>query len=161
MNRIGKLQTAMLHVIKDAAEPSISRDETLEWECIHMASCARTAYLMAQQAGMDPEQTELCACAAAVHDFGRIITGKQPGHAEAGYEPVKVFLRETGLFAEAEIEQIALAAKNHSRKSEIGTPIEEIVKDADLVDCFQFGAPFQRPEQEDRYRRYIERTVGA
>lgn len=157
MNRILKLQTELLHEIKKAAEHEISRDETLEWECIHMASCSRTAYIMAEELGMDEKETELAACAATVHDYGRIITGKQPGHAEAGYEPVREFLRRTELFSEDEIDTISLAVKNHSRKAEVGTPIEEIVKDADLVDCFQYGSPFQRKDQEERYQRYVER----
>jgi uncharacterized protein len=97
--------------------------------------------------GVDPE---LAACAAAVHDFGRILTGKQKDHAEVGYEPVKVFLRETEKFTEEEIEIIATAVKNHSLKTQTGSPIEEIVKDADVIDCYQLGLPFDRPEKEQR-----------
>ena len=59
-------------------------------------------------AGIEPE---LCRCAAAVHDYGRILTGKQKDHAEAGYEPVKRFLKEVGTFHEEEIEIIAHAVK--------------------------------------------------
>lgn len=135
----------------------IQRDETLDWERLHMASSARCAWLLAMKRKADPE---LAACAACVHDFGRILTGKQAGHAEAGYEPVRVFLRETGLFEEEEIEQIALAVKNHSRKTETGTTLEEIVKDADVIDCYQYGYPFDRPEKEARYRRW-EQEYGC
>jgi uncharacterized protein len=37
---------------------------------------------MALERDVDPE---MAACACAVHDYGRIVTGKQAGHAEAGY----------------------------------------------------------------------------
>lgn len=127
------------------------RDESLNWERLHMASSARCAWLLAMERGADPE---LAACAAAVHDYGRILTGRQKGHAEAGYAPVKVFLRETGLFSEEEIENIALAVKHHSLKTETGTLIEEIVKDADVIDCYQYGYPFDRPEKEVRYEAW-------
>lgn len=120
-----------------------------------MASSARCAWILAMERGVEPE---LAACAAAVHDFGRILTGKQKGHAEAGYEPVKDFLRETEKFTEEEIEIIATAVKNHSLKTETGSPIEEIVKDADVIDCYHLGLPFDRPEKEVRYKNWRKRN---
>lgn len=164
MNRLLKLENLLLEVIAQQEEAdlnaksdpqgdAIQRDETLNWERIHMASSARLAWEMAMERGMEPE---LAACAAAVHDYGRILTGRQKGHAEAGYEPVRLFLKETGLFDEEEIETIALAVKNHSSKTVVGTPLEEIVKDADVVDCYQYGYPFDRPEKEERYKRWLQ-----
>ncbi len=148
MNRLLFLETKLYQLILEQEGKLEERDETLAWESIHMASSARCAWLLATERGVDPE---LAACAAAVHDFGRILTGKQKGHAEAGYEPVKDFLRETEKFTEEEIEIIATAVKNHSLKTETGSPIEEIVKDADVIDCYQLGLPFDRPEKEQRY----------
>lgn len=153
MNRLLNLEVKLNHVINEQEGKVNERDETLDWERLHMASSARCAWLLAMQRGVEPE---LAACAAAVHDYGRILTGKQKDHAEAGYEPVKVFLREAGFFDEEEIEIIALAVKNHSLKTEVGSPIEEIVKDADVIDCYQYGAPFDRPEKEVRYNKWRE-----
>ena len=153
MNRLLNLEVKLNHVINEQEGKVSERDETLDWERLHMASSARCAWLLAMQRGVEPE---LAACAAAVHDYGRILTGKQKNHAEAGYEPVKVFLREAGIFDEEEIEIIALAVKNHSLKTEVGSPIEEIVKDADVIDCYQYGAPFDRPEKEVRYNKWRE-----
>ena len=153
MNKLYELERK-LNIVIDAQEGLVSdRDETLEWEKIHMVSSGRIGYMLALQRGVEPE---IAACAAAIHDYGRILTGKQKNHAEAGYEPVKVFLRETNLFTEEEIETIAIAVKNHSLKKEVGTPVEEIVKDADVIDCYQYGAPFDRPEKEVRYNKWRE-----
>lgn len=155
INRILQLQSALLKEIDMYEEKIPQRDETVEWEKLHMASSSRLAYLMALDRGVDPE---LSACACSIHDYGRIITGIQSGHAEAGYEPVKIFLKKLGdLFTQDEQEIIAIAAKNHSKKSEIGTPIEEIVKDADVVDCFQYGVPQLREEQKIRYRKWLKK----
>lgn len=151
MNRLLELEIKLSHFIDEQEDKVQLRDETLAWEKIHMASSARCAWILALERGID---AELAACAAAVHDFGRILTGKQKGHAEAGYEPVKLFLEETGLFTEEEVELIALAVKNHSLKTEEGSPIEEVVKDADVIDCWQFGYPFDRPEKELRYQNW-------
>lgn len=161
MNKVMKLQCALLAVIaeQEAEEKTIPkhRDESLDWERLHLASSARLGYLMALKRHADPE---LAACACAIHDYGRILTGIQQGHAEAGYEPVQEFLRSLDMFRETEIEMLAVAVRNHSKKSEVGTTIEEIVKDADVVDCYQYGTPFAREEQQRRYEAYIEKEIG-
>ncbi|MGF6375706.1 uncharacterized protein M2140_000755 [Clostridiales Family XIII bacterium PM5-7] len=151
MNKLLALELQLNKVITEQEENVIERDESLDWERIHMASSARTAWLLALERGVEPE---LAACAAAIHDFGRILTGKQNGHAEAGYEPVKAFLAELDMFNEEEIELMATAVRNHSSKTEVGSPIEEIVKDADVIDCYQYGQPFDRPEKEVRYNQW-------
>ena len=86
MNRLLKLQELLLREIEKYEKLVTERDQPIDWERIHMASCARVGYLLAQRRGIDPE---LASFACAVHDYGRIVTGKQKGHAEAGYIPVK------------------------------------------------------------------------
>ena len=69
--------------------------------------------------------------------------------SSAGYLPVMDFLRKTRLFTEEEVQLIGLAVKNHSKKEEVGTPLEEIVKDADVMDFDQYGYPMARQSQQD------------
>lgn len=114
--------------------------------------------MLAEERGVDPI---LAAAACAVHDYGRIITGRQEGHAEAGYLPVQEFLKnlEPKLFTDDEINQIALAVKNHSKKGEVGTQLEEIVKDADVLDFYQYGYNMARKEQQDRLESLLGHKV--
>ena len=156
MKRLLRLQSALLHKIEEYDRLVKDRDKFIDWEKVHMASCARLGYLLAEARGVDPE---LASFACTVHDYGRIITGKQEGHAEAGYLPVRDFLRETGLFSDAEIEMIASAVKNHSKKGEIGTPLEEIVKDADLLDFHQYGFGCDREEQKVRLEALLKKST--
>ncbi|MDO4746349.1 MAG: HD domain-containing protein [Bacillota bacterium] len=153
MNRLQKLQSALLKEIDKYEKLIPDRDQPGDWERIHISSCAKLGYLMAEKRGVDPI---LAACACACHDYGRIVTGKQAGHAEAGAEPIKAFLRETELFTEEEIGQISLAVKNHSSKAEVGSPLEEIVKDADVLDFHQYGYEMPRKEQQDRLERLLK-----
>ena len=146
-SRLERMQEAYLDYIAAQEGKLLDRDETLNWERMHMASCARLGYLMAQERGVDPD---LSACACAIHDIGRVVTGRQAGHAQAGLAPARAFLAGTGLFSPEEAELLAQAVAHHSDKAAVGTPIEEIVKDSDVVDCFQYGLPFARPEQERR-----------
>lgn len=150
------LQYAYLRLI-DAQEGKVSRrDEPLDWERVHMASCGRIAWLMALDRGADPV---LAACASSIHDIGRVLTGKQAGHAAAGEAPAREFLADLGLFSEEEIDLLAKAVAAHSSKSVVGNLIEEIVKDADVVDCYQYGLPFARAEQEKRYEAWQKGEV--
>ena len=158
MKKILRLQRALLKEIDRYEKLVPERDHFIDWERVHITSCAKIGYMMAEQRGVDPI---LAAAACACHDYGRIITGKQPGHAEAGYEPVQEFLRGTKLFSEDEIQQIALAVKNHSKKEEVGTPLEEIVKDADVLDFYQYGYDMARKSQQDRLEKMLGRKVAG
>ncbi|MDD6647862.1 MAG: HD domain-containing protein [Firmicutes bacterium] len=158
MKKILRLQSALLKEIDKYEELVSERDHCIDWERVHISSCAKIGYMMAEKRGVDPV---LAACACACHDYGRIITGKQSGHAEVGYEPVKGFLKNTGLFTEDEIEQIATAVKNHSKKAEIGTPLEEIVKDADVLDFYQYGYEMPRKEQQNRLEKLLGHKVDS
>ena len=150
MNRIFTLQQAILQTIDEHQNIDRRDAPTLDWERIHMISCAKVGYLLAAERGLDPE---LAACACAVHDFGRILTGSQVNHGEAGAIPVQKFLRETELFFEDEILMISQAVANHSKKGEVGSPLEELVKDADLIDYDSYGQTFKRREQIERFER--------
>lgn len=146
-NRLMTMQGMLLEEIDKYAALVPERDQTPVYEKVHAIGSGKIGYLLALQRGVDPD---LAAAACSCHDYGRIVTGKQEGHAHAGYEPVKAFLEGTGLYTDEEIETIALAVRNHSSKSEIGAPIEEIVKDADVLDFHQCGYKMPRQEQQDR-----------
>jgi uncharacterized protein len=153
MNRIFALQQALLKTIDENSHVDRSNAPSLDWEKIHMISCAKVGYLLGKSRGMDPD---LCACACAVHDFGRILSGSQENHGPEGALPVRSFLIKMGLFSEEEIDMIVLAVQNHSRKGEVGSPLEEMVKDADLIDYASYGQTFKRQEQIDRYNKLQE-----
>ena len=153
MNRVFKIQEKMLEKISEFEDKKMERDISLSWEKIHLASCAAVGRILALKRGVDPE---LSAIACSVHDYGRIITGKQQDHAAVGYEPLKLFLKESGYFSTDEIELLAIAAQNHSNKKEVGSPLEEIVKDADVFDCYQYGLSLDREEQRVRLQTILK-----
>lgn len=162
-DRLSAVQYAMLDLIdsfqkqeQTLAEPP-HRDEPLHWERVHLASSARIAKDMAVKRGCDPE---LAAIACSLHDIGRVVTGKQSGHAPAGEQPARELLQKLELFTEEEIRLISKAVAHHSDKDLIGPPLEEIVKDADVVDCYEYGLELPRPAQKQRYLRYLRETFG-
>ena len=108
-----------------------------------MINCAAIGHILADKRGVD---AEIASIACSIHDIGRILTGKQKGHAEAADGPIQIFLKDTGIFTSEEIEILTLATINHSDKINIGTPIQEIVKDADVLSCYQYDSPLERQE---------------
>ena len=154
MNRIFTIQSRLLKEIALLEKQKIDRDYPLDWERIHLSSCAKIGQLLALKRNIDPEMASI---ACSLHDFGRIITGKQAAHAPAGYQPLKTFLTANKDLAltPSEIEVLAQTAKNHSNKKDVGTPLEEIVKDADVLDCYQYGQQLERQEQRDRLKKLL------
>ena len=154
MNRIFTIQTRLLKEIALQEQQNVDRDYPLDWERIHLSSCAKIGQLLALKRNVDPEMASI---ACSLHDFGRIMTGKQANHAPAGYQPLKTFLAANSdlAFTAEEREALAQAAKNHSNKKDIGTPLEEIVKDADVLDCYQYGQQLKRQEQRDRLKELL------
>jgi len=157
MNRVFQIQERMLRKIAEFENSNQERDISLNWERIHMVSCATVGRMIALARGVD---SELAAIACSVHDYGRIITGRQHDHANAGYKPLRIFLEECNYCSSEEIELIAEAARNHSMKDEVGTPIEEVVKDADVFDCYQYGLLLEREEQKKRLEVILREIKG-
>ena len=153
MNRVMKIQGLLFDEIDRFAKLIPERDASPLYEKVHAVGSGKIGYLLGLQRGLDPD---LASIVATCHDYGRIVTGKQEGHAEAGYEPVRKFLAETGLLSDEEVEIVAKATKNHSRKSEIGTAYEEIAKDADVLDYHQYGYDMPRQEQQDRLDKLLD-----
>ena len=147
MKRAYRMQRRLLEKIAELEREGIKRDASLDWERIHMVGSARNGYFLALKRKVD---AELAVLACSVHDYGRIVTGKQDNHAAAGFEPLKVFLAECGYLDADEIDLIAVAAKNHSNKEAVGTPLDEVVKDADVLDCYQYGIPLRKNEHQRR-----------
>ncbi len=119
----------------------MERDYPMTWERIHAVSSAQMGRLLARERGVD---MELAALACSLHDIGRWYTGRQANHAFHGEEPVREFLANMHL-SEVEKEEILQAVIHHSEKDKVGSPLEELVKDADILDCYLHGDEITKP----------------
>jgi len=128
------------------------RDYPIIWEKVHATSCAQIGRMLAEKRGVDVEQAAL---ACALHDIGRWITGRQYEHAPKGEGPARSFLAERKGTEEVN-DQIIQAVINHSKKDVVGTPLEEIVKDADILDCHWHGEDIMKPFHMARLKTALE-----
>jgi len=133
-------------------QEEMDRDYPIAWERTHATSCAQMGRLLAQKRGVD---LELAALACSLHDIGRWYTGLQRDHALRGEEPVRRFLVGSSLTDEDK-EGIAQAVIRHSEKDKVGSPLEEIVKDADILDCYFHGDEICKPYHLARLKQVME-----
>lgn len=139
-------------LMNNLEKQTIERDYPIIWERIHATSCAQIGRMLAEKRNVDTEQAAL---ACAIHDIGRWISGRQSDHAPKGEEPARLFLAE-GKGTEETREQIVLAVINHSKKEQIGTPLEEIVKDADILDCYWHGEEIVKVHHITRLQQLLK-----
>lgn len=123
------------------------REMTLEEELQHAAGTARLAQLLGKKRDLD---TETAFILGVIHDYGRILTGIQNDHARIGSCYVKEYLEGTGDFSGSEIDVLVTAVANHSLKDQIGSPMEELIKDADVLDTYFSGRRLKKPAAEAR-----------
>jgi len=131
----------VFELLADLEGNELERDYPLAWERVHANSCAQVGRILAQKRKVD---TELAALACSLHDIGRWYTGKQKDHALHGEEHVRRFLENYPLTQEDK-EAVVQAVIHHSEKDKEGSSLEEIVKDADILDCHFHGDEISKP----------------
>lgn len=136
------------HLCKLTARKDLTaeREMTMEEELAHAAGTARLGQILAARRKLD---LELAFVLGVLHDYGRILTGKKEDHARIGAGYVREYLGSGG-FSEEEIQVLVKAVGNHSLKAQVGSPMEELIKDADVLDGFFAGRPSAKPEAAAR-----------
>lgn len=139
-------------LLRDLENEKMDRDYPIAWERVHATSCAQIGRLLAMKRGVE---MEWAALACSLHDIGRWYTGRQADHARHGEEPVRRFLEKNPLSTEIK-ENVVQAVICHSEKEKVGTLLEEIVKDADILDCYLHGDEVTKPFHVARLKKLLE-----
>ena len=79
------------------------------------------------------QNAELAQISGLLHDYRKYLTGVDEKHAEESADAVMPILAKTGLFSVCEIGNITRAIANHSDKENVGLPLDEVLKDADIL----------------------------
>ena len=80
--------------------------------------------------GLDPE---IAAMSAMLHDLAAYKSGSYDDHAHRGAELARAILGELGLTDEKEMETICSAIYHHDDKLAVDSPMDEVLKDADVI----------------------------
>ncbi len=96
----------------------------------HLYGVSLAATMIAKKRGMDPE---IAAMAAMMHDLAAYKSGSYDDHAHKGAELARGILTELALTDEQETEMICSAIYHHDDKLIVDGPMDEVLKDADVI----------------------------
>ena len=97
---------------------------------VHLYGVSLAATMIAKKRGLDPE---IASMAAMLHDMHAYKTGSYEDHAHKGAELAREILGELSLTDEAETEMICSAIYHHDDKLIVDGPMDEVLKDADVI----------------------------
>lgn len=144
MNRIEKVRAAVDEIL-------LNMTDCEERRCayIHLYGVAQSCALLALKRH---ENVELAVVAGVLHDIYSYANMDSHDHAHKGAAMARDILKSLNLFAESEENMICAAIYNHSNKSAIHTPLDEILKDADVMQHVLYNPFFEiKPSEGQRF----------
>ena len=96
----------------------------------HLYGVSLAATMIAKKRGLD---TELAAMAAMLHDLYAYKSGSYDDHAHLGAGLAREILNDLKLTNESETEMICSAIYHHDDKLSVDSPMDEVLKDADVI----------------------------
>lgn len=115
----------------------------------HLYGVSLAATILAKKRGLDQE---LASMAAMLHDMHAYKSGSYDDHAHLGADLARDILKQLDITAPEETDTICSAIYHHDDKLVIDSPMDELLKDADVIDhCFKDSS---KPVKEKEQKRY-------
>lgn len=144
MSRLKELQKyvdAELNKMEDAGKRTSA--------VAHLYGVSLAATMIAKKRRLDPE---IASMAAMLHDLHAYKTGSYDDHAHKGSDLARKILGELKLTDEAETEMICSAIYHHDDKLVTDGPMDEVLKDADVIHhCMNDLSKAIKEKEQARY----------
>ena len=115
----------------------------------HLYGVSLAATMLAKKRGLD---SEIAAMAAMLHDLHAYKTGSYDDHAHKGAVLARAILGELKLTNETEMEMICSAIYHHDDKLAEDNPMDEVLKDADVIDhCLKDASKPVKEKEQARF----------
>ncbi len=115
----------------------------------HLNGVSLAVVLIAKKRGLDPE---IASLAAMLHDLYAYESGSYEDHAHKGAQLAGEILGEMKITDDKETEMICSAIYHHDDKQVIDKPMDEVLKDADVMHhCMN---DISKPVKEKEQKRY-------
>lgn len=115
----------------------------------HLYGVSLAAVLIAKKRGLDPE---IASLAAMLHDLYAYESGSYEDHAHKGAQLAREILGEMKITDDKETEIICSAIYHHDDKQVIDGPMDEVLKDADVMHhCMNDISKAIKEKEEKRY----------
>lgn len=144
MDRIEKVRQ-----IVDGIVLNMTDHEERRCAYLHLYGVAQACALLSIKR---KENVELAVIAGMLHDIYSYATMDSQDHAHKGAVMARNILESLSIFSEEEKDIICSAIYNHSDKSNIHGPLDEILKDADVMQHVLYNPLFEiKPHEQKRY----------
>ena len=143
MSRIKELRTKVYEILE-----KIEDNEKRAKAVAHLHGVSLAATIIAKKRG---EDAELAAMAGLLHDMYAYDHGSYDDHARLGAEYARELLDELALTTPEETDIICNAIANHDSKAEVHSPMDEVLKDADVID-HSLNDPTKEVKEHERER---------
>jgi uncharacterized protein len=115
----------------------------------HLYGVSLAATMIAKKRSLDPE---IASMAAMLHDLHAYKTGSYDDHAHKGAELAREILEELKLTDDAETDMICSAIYHHDDKLVTDSPMDEVLKDADVIDhCLKDISKAVKEKEQARF----------
>ena len=125
---MGRLKVLRQYV--DAELEKMTDKDKRNSAIVHLYGVSLAATMIAKKRGLDPE---LAAIAAMLHDLHAYMSGSYDDHAHLGAKLAGLILDELKFTTDAEKEIICSAIYHHDDKHLTDSPMDEALKDADVI----------------------------
>ena len=149
MSRIKDLQKQVHKILK-----CMDDNQKRAGAVAHLHGVSLAAVMIAKKRGENPE---LAAMAGLLHDLHAYRSGSYEDHAHKGAEYAGKLLEEMGITSKEETDVICSAIWHHDSKDTVDSPMDEVLKDADVIH-HSLGDPTKeiKAHERERYDRLCE-----
>ena len=131
MDRLEKVRAVVDEILR--SQPDLEEQRS-GW--VHLYGVCLAATLLAPKRGLD---MELCAVAAMLHDISSYQYNDPTDHHLRSAEEAQQILEGMGAFSAGEIEQVRSMIRSHRAKGRVDGPLEELLKDADVLQHYFYN----------------------
>lgn len=152
MNRIEKVREVVDEIILHMTDKEERRCAYL-----HLYGVSQACALLALKREVD---VELATIAGMLHDIYSYANMNPLDHAHKGAEMAREILDSLQIFSEEEKESICTAIYYHSDKAEVHNWLDEILKDADVMQHVLYNPLFAEKGKESKRYLALKKEFG-
>ncbi len=137
--------------IVDGILLNMKDDEERRCAYLHLYGVAQACAMLALKRN---ENVELAIIAGMLHDIYSYAKMDSTDHAHKGSAMAREILESLEIFSEEEMEAICTAIYRHSDKALVHNALDEILKDADVLQHVMYNPLFEvKQAEQERYEK--------